>query len=157
MADAQLQQYHINASPIRTHPPDLSRSPSGSSLSTRYRHSPLTAEHLKLKLRLAPLVQVEEALIRRLTPAGSGELEATQLRAYGSHADRARALEKEVAVNSQFAWKGVFNKMLSRTSGDDADYNDPDVSTYILALCRALGFNESTPRAMPVIKLQERY
>ncbi|KAI0711310.1 G-protein alpha subunit [Earliella scabrosa] len=135
MADAQLQQYHINASPIRTHPPDLSRSPSGSSLSTRYRHSPLTAEHLKLKLRLAPLVQVEEALIRRLTPAGSGELEATQLRAYGSHADRARALEKEVAVNSQFAWKGVFNKMLSRNSGDDADYNDPDDPSRILHAC----------------------
>ncbi len=126
MADTQMQQSSLPNSPIRTHAPDLTHSSSVTSLNSR----PFTAEHLKLKLRLAPLVQVEEALIRRLTPAGSGELEATRLRAYGSHADRARALEKEVAVNSQFAWKGTFHKLLSRNSGDDIAYNDPDVSNF---------------------------
>lgn len=117
-----------NSSPIRTHPPELVHSPSMSSLVSRYRHPPLTAEHLKLKLRLSPLIQVEEALIRKLTPEGSGEFEATQLRANGSHADRARALDKEVAVNSQFAWKGMLSRVLYRNSQDSLEHTDPDVS-----------------------------
>lgn len=128
MADVQAQQMSQNSSPIRTHPPELAHSPSISSLASRHQHPPLTSEHLKLKLRLSPLVQVEEALIRKLTPVGSGELEATQLRVNISHADRARALEKEVTVNSQFPWKGMFHKMITRNSSDDVDYNDPDVS-----------------------------
>ncbi len=129
MADAQGHQLSQNSSPIRTHAPELSHSTSSSSISSRYRHPPLTAEHRKLKLRLAPLVQVEEALIRKLTPAGSSELEATQLRANSSHADRARALEREVAVNSQFAWKGMLQKMVGRSSSE-GDEVEVDVSPF---------------------------
>ncbi|RDX54650.1 G-protein alpha subunit [Lentinus brumalis] len=134
MADAQGHKLSQNSSPIRTHAPELSHSTSMSSIASRYRHPPLTAEHLKLKLRLAPLVQVEEALIRKLTPVGSSELEATHLRANSSHADRARALEREVAVNSQFAWKGMLQKMVGRSSseGDDVELDEP---TRILHAC----------------------
>nr|WBU87317.1 G-alpha-domain-containing protein [Ganoderma boninense] len=136
IADAQLHQASLNNnSPIRTHHPELVHSPSMSSLASRYRHPPLTAEHLKLKLRLSPLVQVEEALIRRLTPEGSGEFEATQLRANGSHADRARALDKEVAVNSQFAWKGMLSRVLNRNSMDSLEPTDPDDPARILQAC----------------------
>ncbi|KAI0336827.1 G-alpha-domain-containing protein [Cubamyces sp. BRFM 1775] len=145
-AMAEAQAYHASTysspnTPIRTHAPDLFHAASGSSLNrdARNQHPPLTAEHLKLKLRLSPLVQVEEALIRRLTPAGSGEVEATQLLSMSggaSHADRARALDREVAVNSQFAWKGVFHKMMGRNSSDgDADFSDPDDPSRILHAC----------------------
>ena len=127
MAEAQQHQMSLNSSPTRMHAPELTHSSSLSSIASRYRHPPLTAEHLKLKLRLSPLIQVEEALIRKLTPEGSGEVEATQLRTYGSHADRARALDKELAVNSQFAWKGVLNRVLNRNSQDEEPY-DPHVS-----------------------------
>ncbi|PIL27629.1 hypothetical protein GSI_10781 [Ganoderma sinense ZZ0214-1] len=136
IADAQMHQASLNNnSPIRTHPPELVHSPSMSSLGSRYRHPPLTAEHLKLKLRLSPLIQVEEALIRKLTPEGSGEFEATQLRANGSHADRARALDKEVAVNSQFAWKGMLSRVLNRNSLDSLEPTDPDDPARILQAC----------------------
>ncbi|KAI0635292.1 G-alpha-domain-containing protein [Trametes polyzona] len=141
-AMAEAQAYHATTysgpnTPIRTHAPDLFHSASNSSLNRP--PPPLSQEHLKLKLRLSPLVQVEETLIRKLTPAGSGELEATHLGAVtggASHADRARALDREVAVNSQFAWKGVLNKMIGRNSSDgDADFNDPDDPGRILYAC----------------------
>ncbi|KAI0674434.1 G-alpha-domain-containing protein [Trametes maxima] len=145
-AMSETQAYHASTysspnTPVRTHAPDLFRSPSGSSLSrdARFQHPPLTAEHLKLKLRLSPLVQVEETLIRKLTPAGSGEMEATQLLCMssgGSHAERVRALDRELAVNSQFAWKGVFHKMIGRTSQDgEADAGDPDDPSLVLHAC----------------------
>ncbi|EIW55448.1 G-alpha-domain-containing protein [Trametes versicolor FP-101664 SS1] len=143
-AMAEAQAYHATTysgpnTPIRTHAPDLFQSPSSSYASLGRPPPPLTAEHLKLKLRLAPLVQVEETLVRKLTQAGSGEMEATQLQMLGgnaSHADRARALDREVAVNSQFAWKGVFHKMIGRSSMDsEADFNDPDDPGRILCAC----------------------
>ena len=131
MSEAQTHQLaQSSSSPIRTHAPELAHSTSISSLTSRYRHPPLTAEHQVLKLRLAPLVQVEEALIRKLTPVGSSELEATQLRANGSHADRARALDKEVAVPSQFAWKDMLQRMVWRNSSEGEE-GELDVSSPI--------------------------
>ncbi|OJT02797.1 Guanine nucleotide-binding protein alpha-4 subunit [Trametes pubescens] len=143
-AMAEAQAYHATTysgpnTPVRTHAPDLFQSPSSSYASLGRPPPPLTAEHLKLKLRLAPLVQVEETLVRKLTQAGSGEMEATQLQMLGgnaSHADRARALDREVAVNSQFAWKGVFHKMIGRSSMEgEVDFNDPDDPGRILYAC----------------------
>ncbi|TBU43440.1 G-protein alpha subunit [Dichomitus squalens] len=150
MSDAQQHQMSLNASPTRMHAPDLTHSSSMSSIASRYRHPPLTSEHLKLKLRLSPLIQVEEALIRKLTPEGSGEIEATQLRTHGSRADRARALDKELAVNSHFAWKGVINRVLSRNSQDEEPY-DPDDPVHILHACAAdmiTLWNDSTIKKM---------
>ena len=130
MAEVQNAQA-FQSSPTRTHPPDLLHSPSLSSIASRQLHPPLTAEHLKLKLRLSPLLQVEEALIRKLTPAGSGEHEATQLRVVtGAVVNRPRAIDKELTVNSNFAWVGVFQRMITRNSTDsDLDCTSPDVST----------------------------
>ena len=87
----------------------------------------LSQEHLKLKFRLAPLLQVEEVLVRKLTPPGSTEFEATSL----TQITNVPIREREVAVNSQFAWKGIFSKMKgSRTSldSDEINWDDPDVS-----------------------------
>ncbi|KAH9941235.1 G-alpha-domain-containing protein [Epithele typhae] len=128
MAEIQAQSPY-NSSPIRTHPPDsLAHSPS---LVPRPSHRSLTPEHLKLKLRLSPLIQVEEELIRRLTPVGSGELEATHL-----HGDRSRALDRELTVNSQLAWRGVFQRMVGRNSGDgEGDYIDPGDPARVLHAC----------------------
>ncbi|KAH9928982.1 G-protein alpha subunit [Amylocystis lapponica] len=90
----------------------------------------LTAEHLKLKMRLSPLLQVEEALIRKLTPAGSAEYEATQLAQMTKESYMDRVRVKEVAVNSQFAWKGVFTRLMpgARASMDSEvmDWENPE-------------------------------
>ena len=47
-------------------------------MSPRQDHPPVTAEHLQLRVRLLPLLEVEQNLLRRLTPPGtSREIEAT--------------------------------------------------------------------------------
>lgn len=93
----------------------------------------LTPEHLKLKMRLSPLLQVEATLIRKLTPAGSTENEATQLDPTNTapYADRPRL--REIAVNSQFPWKNMFNRAKYNVRGsfesDGIDWDSADVST----------------------------
>ncbi|KAL4247490.1 P-loop containing nucleoside triphosphate hydrolase [Abortiporus biennis] len=116
----------------------LQTSPSSSSGSPIPR---LTHDHLKLRMRLMPLLQVEEVLIRKLTPAGSGEFEATHL----AHVTNipgptlAKIKEKEVAVNSQFAWKGVFNKFISTTresfDSESIDWDDPEDPGRVIYAC----------------------
>lgn len=95
----------------------------------------LNPDLLKLKMRLAPLQQVEEALLRKLS--GSGEYEATHLSPSSNlpYAERSGKLRQELAVHSGNQWKGAFSKLMSsvRTSLDsiEIDYsgesNDPGV------------------------------
>ncbi|RDB30446.1 Guanine nucleotide-binding protein G(i) subunit alpha-2 [Hypsizygus marmoreus] len=97
-------------------------------------HLQLSPELLKLQMRLAPLLQVEQALIRQLTPSGSGESEPTHL-SYAERSERSRNI-REVAINSATQWKGAFSRLLTGDPDEDADVvemvdwgnpNDPGV------------------------------
>ncbi|KAF7795596.1 hypothetical protein EIP86_006759, partial [Pleurotus ostreatoroseus] len=90
----------------------------------------LTQEHLKLRLRLVPLLQVEEVLVRKLNPVGSSESEAT-------HVDQTN-VPREVAVNSQFRWKGIFNRITGGRGSLDTEainWEDPDDPGRIIHAC----------------------
>ena len=96
--------------------------------------SALPSELLKLKARLAPLAQVEEALLRRLSPPGTYDNEGTCLPAPGSM--RSGKVLQEITVHSNSQWKGAFGKLVNnvRTSLDSTmssdssgDPNDPAV------------------------------
>lgn len=123
-------------------PLSRTQGPSPSSSSSRSRSSlpRLTPEHLKLRLRLLPLLQIEEVLIRKLTPAGSPEYEATHLGQITNLPGSARGKEKELTVNSQFAWKGLFGKFGAASmrdsfdDGDGIDWDDPDVRSFSFAV-----------------------
>jgi hypothetical protein len=87
-------------------------------------------------MRLLPLQGVEEALLRKLSHAGSTELEPTQLPSSNHHGQR----RKEPAVRSSSQWKVAFGRLLNvtRTSlSDDSniDFNDPDDPGVILDAC----------------------
>jgi len=98
----------------------------------------LTPELLTIKERLMPLVEVEKTLIRRLTTAGSGEVEATHREAAPN--DLKPGI-KEVAINSAIPWKNAFNRLIKtdeRTSFDSADgvdWDDPEDPSGILHSC----------------------
>jgi hypothetical protein len=93
-------------------------------------------ELLKIKLRLAPLLQVEETLIRRLTPAGSGETEATlRIGRNMSYSERTKNYMKEVTVNSAVQWKGSFGRRLSQETDKALNWEDPDDPGRILHAC----------------------
>ncbi|KAF8804482.1 G-alpha-domain-containing protein [Phlegmacium glaucopus] len=104
------------------------------SKSAQTRLSPHTMELLSIKSRLEPLIQVEQTLIRRLTMAGSGETEATHLRA------APKQVFKEIAINSRTPWKHAFNRLIktertSFDSQDGVDWEDPEDPGTILHAC----------------------
>ena len=91
-------------------------------------HPPLTPDHLKLKMRLSPLIQVEESLVRKLTLTGTNE-----------HANNARRT-KEVTVNSMAGWKDGFGRLLKnmRESVESEfliDWEDPNDPGAVLHAC----------------------
>ena len=92
---------------------------------------------MKLKMRLLPLLPVEQALLHRLSLAGLGGLEANQL----SYTDRGRAFLKEVSVNAAVRWKDAFtrsNKDWDRASFNTEDainWDDPNDPGVVLHAC----------------------
>ncbi|KAF8643529.1 hypothetical protein AX16_008985 [Volvariella volvacea WC 439] len=99
---------------------------------------PLSPELLKLKLRLQPLLQVEESLIRKLNPSGSTEVEPTRL---PSKPLGFKETLREVAINSASGWKDAFNKLVTNGNGRDSidsdsfEFDDPDDPGHLLHAC----------------------
>ncbi|KIK95545.1 hypothetical protein PAXRUDRAFT_826893 [Paxillus rubicundulus Ve08.2h10] len=96
----------------------------------------LTPEHLKLKMRLAPLIQVEASLIRKLLPPGQADL-ATHT------TPSALPSQQEVSVNSSISWKGAFNRLMGNSgnprdsceSADFINWSDPEDAGVVLHAC----------------------
>ena len=98
----------------------------------------LTGEHLKLKLRLSPLVQVEDALARKFSLAGSSSVDL------GDNKDlNSSQRPREVIVNSTTQWRGIFrrhpaNESKARDSMDSElmiDWDDPQDPGVLLNAC----------------------
>ena len=124
-------------------------------MSPRQDHPPVTAEHLHLRLRLLPLLQVEQNLLRLLTPPGtSREIEATHPMpgpSNGNGVDPGPSVStasiintrrKKVSVNTSSAWKEAFSKMFWKRSSSDSesagaiDWDDPHDPTRVLNALR---------------------
>ncbi|KAH7910974.1 guanine nucleotide binding protein, alpha subunit [Hygrophoropsis aurantiaca] len=125
---------HPSSSSIPSRPSTSSGSPK--------EYPPLTAEHLKLKMRLAPLMQVEEALIRKLLPPGVGAHALAGMMNL-PYAERMHASPQrpEVSVNSAGSWKGAFSRLINGTarqsceSSDMIDFENPEDPGVVLAAC----------------------
>lgn len=86
-------------------------------------------------MRLAPLIHVEAALIRRLLPPDQIEgLARSNLTASPFH--------HEISVNSSTSWKSTLNRLMrsptgrdSRDSADLANWSDPDDPGVVLHAC----------------------
>ncbi|KIJ61417.1 hypothetical protein HYDPIDRAFT_96606 [Hydnomerulius pinastri MD-312] len=140
MSKAHASSHGLSSS-SSPHPPSSSThvtSPSSRPGTAHKDYPPLTAEHLKLKMRLAPLIQVEAALIRKLLPPGQVDLTAS------GHANlSALALQQEISVNSNVGWKGAFNRLLSTVGNgrdscesiDMIDWSDPEDPGVVLHAC----------------------
>lgn len=87
-------------------------------------------------MKLLPLRQIEELLIRKLNPIGSTETEATHLSPHVA----GKARFKEFTVHSTTQWKVAFGKILtaSRTSiesGAEIDLDNPNDPGIVLNAC----------------------
>lgn len=85
-------------------------------------------------MRLAPLIQVEAALIRKLLPPDQVE-GLTRSNLTGP------PFPQEISVNSSTAWKNAFNRLLRNNGRDSCDsidlinWSDPDDPGVILHAC----------------------
>ncbi|KAI6139637.1 guanine nucleotide binding protein, alpha subunit [Pisolithus thermaeus] len=111
-----ISRAHTASHPFTSHSP-----------SSHKDYPPLTADHLKLKMRLAPLTQVEAALIRKILPPGQV-------------APSEDSSMHEVCVNS--GWKSALSRLVgngdNRKSCDTADminWSDPDDPGVLMHAC----------------------
>jgi guanine nucleotide-binding protein alpha-1 subunit len=93
----------------------------------------LSPELLRLKLQLSPLIQIEQALVQKLSPSGSGPPDPMLL-------DKdSISRRKEVALN--FAtWRRTFDKSATSPRGsfdsqNPIDFDDPKDSAVVLQAC----------------------
>ncbi|KAF9447683.1 G-alpha-domain-containing protein [Macrolepiota fuliginosa MF-IS2] len=90
----------------------------------------LSAEHLKIKRRLSPLLQVEDGLMNQISPVQSADREITH---------PGRTSLKEIAVNSATQWKDAFGRLVrgGRLCEDleDMDWGDPNNPGKLLNAC----------------------
>ncbi|KAG6855890.1 hypothetical protein H0H87_009688 [Tephrocybe sp. NHM501043] len=113
----------------------------------------ISPDLLKLKLRLRPLLQIEQVLIRRLTPEGSAERETPPHNHHSSKTvDRPDSLNEEVAIHSARPWKEISSGALQRADrAKDWTLNDPHDPGIILSACAQdmmLLWNNPTVRAL---------
>ncbi|KAJ7145395.1 guanine nucleotide binding protein, alpha subunit [Mycena crocata] len=123
---------------------------------------------LALKMRLSPLIQVEEVLMQRLIPSGPDRSDAARLAQLTNipYSERPRNVNREVAVNSATQWKDVFTRLVSSDKDsfdsekaiDWEDPNDPGVVLHALAEDMKALWNNQTVQALLVrqnLRLQE--
>lgn len=95
----------------------------------------VSPELLKLRMRLLPLQQVEESLLRKMTPPGSSEYEPTHLLPVKKKAGKFR----ELAINSTTQWKGAFGRLIATARASfestDIDFEAPNDAGVILNAC----------------------
>ncbi|KAG2749400.1 hypothetical protein P692DRAFT_20731961, partial [Suillus brevipes Sb2] len=90
----------------------------------------LNPDHPKLKMLLAPLLQVEAALMKKLLPNGHTLLSSNTAQSF--------PIQQEISVNSSTGWKNTFNRLMGRNSCDSADlidWSDPDDPGVVLNAC----------------------
>ncbi|KIM45068.1 hypothetical protein M413DRAFT_441725 [Hebeloma cylindrosporum] len=135
-----ITEAHANSSSTTASMVGFSQSRS-SSMDSFGSGTTINPELLKLRMRLLPLQQVEEALLRKMTPAGSAEFEATHLSPLTNLPYKRRPGKfREVAINSTAHWKSAFGRLMAtaRTSVDsaaDIDFEDPNDPGVILHAC----------------------
>ncbi|PPQ66642.1 hypothetical protein CVT24_006934 [Panaeolus cyanescens] len=144
------------SAPSAPSPSSSTPSPSSSTSPTTTLPS-ITPEVLELKARLEPLLHVEAALIRRLTYAGSGEVEATRrvvmeggvdvgvggkvgnVNGHGNGINTGNGWGmglggREVAINSATPWKNAFSRIVrgggERDSVDSANGGEGEGDTW---------------------------
>jgi len=100
------------------------------------------ANVLQLKARLLPLKQVEERLLRKMTPLDSPDLEPVHMIDPPLPQPHCRARRiREIVVRSNSSWKTAFVKLVgnARSSTDSCDsavfVNDPNDPSALLHSC----------------------
>lgn len=101
---------------------------------------PLGPEHLKLKMKLSPLLRMEDVLIQKLSPNSQhhikGESPDPVFRDAANAPDApAIPIRTELTVNSRSTWKSAF-KRWKKGGADEIDFDDPNDPGRVLFACK---------------------
>lgn len=103
-------------------------------------YPPLGPEQLKLKMKLAPLLRMEEVLTEKLAPNSEhrikGELpDLTPNDASNAPEAPPVPIRTELTVNSRSTWKSAFKKW-AKGGDEDIDFDDPTDPGRVLFACK---------------------
>lgn len=104
-------------------------------------YPPLGSEQLKLKMKLSPLLRMEDILIQKLSPNSQHHIKGESPDAVFSDASNAPdapavPVRTELTVNSRSTWKTAFKKWTTKGGVEDIDFNDPSDPGRVLFACR---------------------
>ena len=103
-------------------------------------YPPLGPEQLKLKMKLSPLLRLEEGLIEKLAPNSQHHIKGESpdpVFTDASNAPDAPAVpvRTELTINSRSTWKSAFKKW-TKTAVEDVDFDDPTDPGRVLFACK---------------------
>lgn len=103
-------------------------------------YPPLGPEQLKLKMKLSPLLRVEDVLIQKLAPDSQHHIKGESpdhIFTDASNAPDAPAVpvRTELTINSRSTWKAAFKKW-AKGGVEEIDFDDPTDPGRVLFACR---------------------
>lgn len=103
-------------------------------------YPPLGPEQLKLKMKLSPLLRIEDALTQKLAPNAQHHIKGESpdhVFDSASAAPEAPAvpIRTELTVNSRSTWKSAFKKW-TKGGVEEIDFDDPTDPGRVLFACR---------------------
>lgn len=103
-------------------------------------YPPLGPEQLKLKMKLSPLLRMENVLIERLSPNAQHHIKGESPDPVfndASNAPEAPAVpvRTELTVNSRSTWKSAF-KRWAKGGVEEIDFDDPTDPGRVLSACK---------------------
>jgi len=101
----------------------------------------LGPEQLKLKMKLTPLLRMEDILVEKLAPDSQHHIKGESpdhVFNDASNAPDAPAvpIRTELTVNSRSTWKAAFKKWTRGGGDEDIDFDDPTDPGRVLFACR---------------------
>lgn len=104
-------------------------------------YPPLGPEQLKLKMKLTPLLRMEDILVEKLAPDSQHHIKGESPDPVfhdASNAPDAPAIpiRTELTVNSRSTWKAAFKKWTRGGGTEDIDFEDPTDPGRVLFACR---------------------
>jgi len=103
-------------------------------------YPPLGPEQLKLKMKLSPLLRMEDVLIQKLAPNSQHHIKGESPDPVFSDASNAPdapavPIRTELTVNSRSTWKSAFKKW-AKGGVEDIDFDDPTDPGRVLFACK---------------------
>jgi len=103
-------------------------------------YPPLSSEHLKLKMKLSPLLRMEDVLVEKLAPNSQHHIKGESTDPVYNDASNAPeapavSIKTELTVNSRSAWKTAFRKW-AKGGVDEIDFDDPTDPGRVLFACK---------------------